>query len=304
MGYKFIPYNLGVLDIDIILYIYMFGLAIRATQPSISSCSSKAFTGNLGMRPVVKSKISRKGFKVAPTIGFRFIDITLYIYIFWLSIRATPGRPYRVTNDFVGAGLSSPFCNPESVYLGNRGIDMIPYIYRFCLAYGRLQLFISSSSLSLLSLWKTASDLPQFSLRFAWLHWDRLWTGSPLQGGEWFCRGLLVKPVCKPEYVYFGIVGIGIIPYIYIVWLTIRAWRMVCRGWPVQPFPQSRICLFRGYGYWYDFLYLHLLIINTGGTGPPLQLNFLDIDIVLYIYISCIPIRATPGRPYRVTGGL
>ena len=36
----------------------MFRIAERAAQPSISSCSSKAFAGNLGMRPATKSKIS------------------------------------------------------------------------------------------------------------------------------------------------------------------------------------------------------------------------------------------------------
>ena len=39
---------------------------------------------------------------------------------------------------------------------------------------------------------------------------------SPLQGGGWFCRGLLVKPVCNSENVYFGVVGINVISYICI----------------------------------------------------------------------------------------
>ena len=39
-------------------------------------------------------------------------------------------------------------------------------------------------------------------------------TRSPLQGGEWSCRGCPVQPICNPEYIYFGIMGIGIIPCI------------------------------------------------------------------------------------------
>ena len=124
--------------------------------------------------------------KVAPTIGFRSIDIILYIYRSCLEIRATQGRPYRVANGFVGAGLSvgacssSPFRNPESVYsgfnfyltikksvgaglsspsahpnlfiLGIGELVLFPVFIDSVYKHARLQLFISSSSLPLLLL--------------------------------------------------------------------------------------------------------------------------------------------------------
>ena len=66
-----------------------------------------------------------------------------------------------------------------------------------------------------------------------------------------------------------------------------------------QPVLQFQIYLFWDCGYWYCSLYYIILSINTGGTRPPLQFGNLDIDIILYIYISCVAYgrhRAAPTR--------
>ena len=39
------------------------------------------------------------------------------------------------------------------------------------------------------------------------------------------CRGWPVQPICNPEYVYLGVMGIDIIPCINILCLIIRATR-------------------------------------------------------------------------------
>ena len=63
------------------------------------------------------------------------IDIIFYIYRSCLLIWATPGRPYKaIRRRVVCRGWPvQPVCNSEFVYIGNRGIGIIPCIYRFCL---------------------------------------------------------------------------------------------------------------------------------------------------------------------------
>ena len=155
-----------------------------------------------------------------------------------------------------------------------------------------MQSFTAKGARANLSWWKVVQARLQFRECLFWGcgHWCCFLylhilysntgdTGSPLQGGGWFCRGLLVKPVL-----------------------------------------QFRKCLFWGCGHQCHFLYLHILYTNTGDTGSPLQdggwfckgllvkpvcnsgnvyFGIVGIDVVFYICISCIPIRATQGRPYR-----
>ena len=78
------------MGIDIISYVYIVWLTIRATQPSISSCSSEAFTGNLGMRPADEIKDFGLGLQGPPyksNLNFLFFqDKTIGIVHGFLGI--------------------------------------------------------------------------------------------------------------------------------------------------------------------------------------------------------------------------
>ncbi|EGS30942.1 hypothetical protein HMPREF9130_1590 [Peptoniphilus sp. oral taxon 375 str. F0436] len=99
----------GVVGIDVVFYICISCIAIRATQGR----PYRVADGFVGA--CLSSPFCNSGNVYFGVVG---IDVVFYICISCIAIRATQGRPYKVADGFVGAGLSSPSAIPGMFILG------------------------------------------------------------------------------------------------------------------------------------------------------------------------------------------